>query len=56
MVNDKLGHYKIIEAKLNLKLEATPTFCRAHPLPLTLKPKVEALTTTTVLAHFDPNK
>ena len=42
MVNDKLGHCKNVKARLHLKSVVTPKFCRARPLPLALKPKVEA--------------
>ena len=44
VVNDKLGHCKNVKAKLHLKSEATIKFCRdqCHPLPLALKPYVEA--------------
>ena len=42
VVNDKLGHCKNVKAKLHLKSDVTPKFCRARPLALALKPKVEA--------------
>ena len=41
VVNDKLGHCKNVKAKLHLKSDVSPKFCRAHPLALALKPKVE---------------
>ena len=38
---EELGTMKGTEVHINLKLDAKPPFCKAHPVPYALKPKID---------------